>query len=87
MWVFPTFEIPDFGIPTVGIPAFGIPIFGILVEFRHPLVRHPLDCPQAKDTSRTLLGLYQDVVRTLLVGVVMTFNLRMLTFDLRGGDL
>ena len=26
--------------------AFGIPTFRILVEFRHPLIRHPLDSPQ-----------------------------------------
>ena len=42
----PCLRNPFFGIPTVGIPAFGIPTFGILVEFRHPLVRHPLDSPQ-----------------------------------------
>ena len=37
--------IPAFGIRTVRIPAFGIPTFCISVEFRHPLIRHPLDAP------------------------------------------
>ena len=40
------FGIPVFGIPTFGIPAFGVPTFGISVEFRHLLIRHPLDSPQ-----------------------------------------
>ena len=42
------FAIAVFGIPIVGIPAFGIPTFGSLVEFRHPLIRHPLGLPQQK---------------------------------------
>ena len=59
VWVFPTFGIPAFGIPACGIPNFGIPAFGIptigvLVEFRHPLIRHPLDSPQLTGVSQAL---------------------------------
>ena len=68
VWVSPTFGIPVFGIPDfgipdfgipVGIPGFGIPTFGISVEFRHPLIKHPLDSPQeekrTKDQRRIIL--------------------------------
>ena len=60
VWVLPAFGIPTFGIlafgipvfgiPTVGSPAFRIPTFESLVEFRYPLIRHPLDyCAQGAE--------------------------------------
>ena len=38
----PCFRNSCFRNSCFGIP-FGIPTFGILAEFRHPLIRHPLD--------------------------------------------
>ena len=70
MRVFPAFGIPALGIPGFGVPTVGIPAFGILVEFRHPLVRHPLDSPQ--DLERVLrdMGVYLALRRWLSLGHV-----------------
>ena len=61
----PAFGIPVFGIPTVGVPAFGIPTFGLLVEFRHRLIRCPLESDPPNQNSHRptskYLGFFCDI--------------------------
>ena len=74
VWVFPTFGIPAFGIPVFGIPnfgipGFGIPAFGVFFEFRHPLIRHPLNSPQQTDATGPFLRHFKGCISNREWGV------------------